>query len=534
VEQTEALVSIDVNTGKFVGSRHPEETVLKTNLEAAAEIPRQLRLRDLGGIIVIDFIDMDDPAHRSEVIDALQRALRRDRARTKVVGLSELGLLQLTRKRTRPGIGTALTRACGACGGSGRVKTPETVAWDALREVCRVASSFADATLTVTAHPDVARALRHVVQVAGPVLDRAVVGRLEVNEDDGARFDQFDVSAVSATSEPIAAPHGGRLGTSAFFVACRIERGDFARLLIRPESDHRDQRLRRQAAASAERILRVNGDLDLHGRTESRVQAAGEEEDVTRVDAAPKIDRVDRRGDDLGARVAHRHDRGALVDERQHPPAENGAPRIRVLRQDDLGHLDQGIRDTTRTYGPRTLSERVSDSPPKSARLRRPAASRRCPSSLATSRAWTVATVDAFLAQPWPWALAPAQGAASATLAAGRAAGAVPALASTAAFFPQHGLSQALAVRVAGRGDDLHVDGLHGGGLASPAFASAACSSQAKAGAATMPIAIVATAAQVLNAVFVIPIPPRVRAGVPDAVERCEYTEGFRERPTRS
>jgi ribonuclease G len=196
VEQTEALVSIDVNTGKFVGTRHPEETVLKTNLEAAVEIPRQLRLRDLGGIIVIDFIDMDDPAHRSEVIDTLQRALRRDRARTKVVGLSELGLLQLTRKRTRPGIGTALTRACATCGGSGRIKTPETVARDALREVCRVASSFSKATLTVTAHPDVARALRHVVQVAGPVLDRSVAGRLEVNDDEGARFDQFDVSAV--------------------------------------------------------------------------------------------------------------------------------------------------------------------------------------------------------------------------------------------------------------------------------------------------------------------------------------------------
>src|SRR4029077_20392831 len=105
--------------------KRPEETVLKTNLEAADEIARQLRLRDLGGIIVVDFIDMDRPEHRQQVIEALERALQRDRSRTKVVGLSELGLLQLTRKRTRLGLGAALTRDCASCSGTGRVKTPQ-------------------------------------------------------------------------------------------------------------------------------------------------------------------------------------------------------------------------------------------------------------------------------------------------------------------------------------------------------------------------------------------------------------------------
>jgi len=195
IEQTEALVSIDVNTGKFVGSRRPEETVLKTNLEAAAEIARQLRLRDLGGIIVVDFIDMERPEHRRSVIEALEKALLCDRSRTKVVGLSELGLLQLTRKRTRLGIGAVMTRECVSCSGTGRMKTPETVAHEALFEVHRIASSFTTGDVTVRAHPEVARALRLVLQTAAPIVDRSLMARLHVLDDTDARGDQFDVRA---------------------------------------------------------------------------------------------------------------------------------------------------------------------------------------------------------------------------------------------------------------------------------------------------------------------------------------------------
>jgi ribonuclease G len=196
IEQTEALVSIDVNTGKFVGARRPEDTVLKTNLEAAEEIAYQLRLRDLGGIIVVDFIDMDRPAHRNLVIEALEKALQRDRSRTKVVGLSELGLLQLTRKRTRLGIGAVLTRECVSCSGTGRMKTLETVAYDALFEVRRVASSFPEGEVTVRTHPDVARAVRLALQAAAPILDASLVTRLRVLDDPDARVDQFDVKAI--------------------------------------------------------------------------------------------------------------------------------------------------------------------------------------------------------------------------------------------------------------------------------------------------------------------------------------------------
>jgi ribonuclease G len=196
IEPTEALVSIDVNTGKFVGAKRPEDTVLRTNLEAAVEIARQLRLRDLGGIIVIDFIDMDRAEHRHQVIEALEQALQRDPSRTKVVGLSELGLLQLTRKRTRLAIGGALTCSCTSCSGTGRMKTPETVAYDALSEVRRVASPVRSGEVTVSAHPEVARALRLALQAAAPIVDRDLAERLRVLDDPEARMDQFDVSAL--------------------------------------------------------------------------------------------------------------------------------------------------------------------------------------------------------------------------------------------------------------------------------------------------------------------------------------------------
>ena len=143
---------------------------------------------------MIDFIDMERPDHKRQVLEAQERALRRDRSRTKIVGLSELGLLQLTRKRTRMGLGAALTRACGACAGSGRVKTPETVAHEALSEVRRVVGPFTSGDVTIRTHPEVARALRLALQTASPFLEGGVLARLRVEDDAAARSDQFDLS----------------------------------------------------------------------------------------------------------------------------------------------------------------------------------------------------------------------------------------------------------------------------------------------------------------------------------------------------
>ena len=164
VEETEALVSIDVNTGKFLGRGGPEETALKTNLEAAREIARQLRLRDLGGIVVIDFIDMLQEENWTRVQQELEEHLKKDRSRTKIVGLSELGLLQLTRKRTQPTLGALLERSCPLCAGHGRIPAPRTVAASALHELRRAAAANEEGRFVVRAHPDLVGAIEVIVE----------------------------------------------------------------------------------------------------------------------------------------------------------------------------------------------------------------------------------------------------------------------------------------------------------------------------------------------------------------------------------
>ncbi len=167
IEETEALVSIDVNTGKFVGRRHLEETLLQTNLEAAHEIVRQLRLRDLGGIVVIDFIDMESADSRRQVTEVLQAGLAADRARTQIVDISELGLLHLARRRTRPGPGHALLRDCPVCHGRGHIASPDALAARALSEIQRLPAGREDVRVTLAAHPDVVRSLRETPGLAG-------------------------------------------------------------------------------------------------------------------------------------------------------------------------------------------------------------------------------------------------------------------------------------------------------------------------------------------------------------------------------
>ena len=135
IEQTEALVVIDVNTGRYAKGQDLEETVFHINLEAAREIPRQLRLRNLGGIVVVDFIDMEDPEHREALLEAFRKELAKDRARTILGGVGPFGLVQLTRKRTSTSLWNAVTAPCRVCGGLGRVKSPETLALELYREV---------------------------------------------------------------------------------------------------------------------------------------------------------------------------------------------------------------------------------------------------------------------------------------------------------------------------------------------------------------------------------------------------------------
>jgi ribonuclease G len=155
LDQTEAMTTIDVNTGAFVGGRNLEETIFKTNLEAAQAIARQLRLRNLGGIIIIDFIDMRDREHRQQVLQSLQRSLERDHARNAISEVSSLGLVEMTRKRTRESLEHVLCEPCPACSGRGVLKTAETVCLEIFREIIREIRQYNVQELLVLASNEV-------------------------------------------------------------------------------------------------------------------------------------------------------------------------------------------------------------------------------------------------------------------------------------------------------------------------------------------------------------------------------------------
>ncbi len=159
IDQTEALTAIDVNTGKYVGSLNLADTVLKTNLEAAVEIARQLRLRNIGGIIIIDFIDMPNPAHQNLVLQQLEEEIKKDKVKTNVLGLTQLGLVEVTRKKVRQGLENVLLRPCPYCEGKGKVLSEETTSIRAKNEILKLAQHTSAEAILVEVHPSVASLL---------------------------------------------------------------------------------------------------------------------------------------------------------------------------------------------------------------------------------------------------------------------------------------------------------------------------------------------------------------------------------------
>lgn len=159
IDQTEAMTTIDINTGAFVGHRNLEETIFNTNIEASQAIARQLRLRNLGGIIIIDFIDMLDPEHRRRVLASLEQSLLKDRVKTTINGFSQLGLVEMTRKRTRESLEHVLCDECPTCQGRGTVKSVETVCYEILREIVRINRTIDANRFLVYASPAVVEAL---------------------------------------------------------------------------------------------------------------------------------------------------------------------------------------------------------------------------------------------------------------------------------------------------------------------------------------------------------------------------------------
>jgi ribonuclease G len=196
INQTEALVAVDVNTGKYTGRHDLEDTILKINMEAVKEILRQLRLRDLGGIIVIDFIDMERESSREALYISLKDSLRHDRARTHLHELSDFGLIQITRRRARRSLERTLCRPCPSCHGSGRLRSVATVAGDILMELRRQLADCLLPALRVRAHPLVVAHIEGESDAFMSSLGAAVDFHLEMDSDDDLSLETFVVEAV--------------------------------------------------------------------------------------------------------------------------------------------------------------------------------------------------------------------------------------------------------------------------------------------------------------------------------------------------
>ncbi|HTJ21855.1 MAG TPA: Rne/Rng family ribonuclease [Gemmatimonadaceae bacterium] len=198
IEPTEALVSVDVNSGRYTGKKDPEKTILRTNLEAAREVARQARLRDLGGIIVCDFIDMETRANRDKVLQELRTHLGRDRARTKAFAVSDLGLIEMTRQRVRQSHLQNMTEPCPTCNGTGRVFTAETIARRIERSIKRAGLEGRKDPLVVRLHPDVAMYVLENEKDLVKKLEKAVAFSIEFRDDPLLRPDEFKLVVKSA------------------------------------------------------------------------------------------------------------------------------------------------------------------------------------------------------------------------------------------------------------------------------------------------------------------------------------------------
>ncbi|TNF36733.1 MAG: ribonuclease G [Gammaproteobacteria bacterium] len=196
IEQTESMTTVDVNTGGFVGHRNLEETIYKTNLEAAAAVARQLRLRNLGGIIIVDFIDMHEAEHQRQVLRVLEKALERDPAKTAMTGVTELGLVQVTRKRTRESLEQLLCQPCPVCEGRGSIKTAESICQEIFREIVREAQVFEQPSFLILASQSVVDRLLDEDAAQMAELERDLKRSFRFQVEPMYTQEQFDVVPV--------------------------------------------------------------------------------------------------------------------------------------------------------------------------------------------------------------------------------------------------------------------------------------------------------------------------------------------------
>lgn len=193
IETTEALSVIDVNTGRFVGKNDLEETIFKTNMEAVKEIAYQLRLRNIGGIIIIDFIDMEDDEHREELFNSFKEAVKKDKSRINILKLSEFGLVQMTRKRSCENLNQLMCEPCHYCSGEGFLKSRRTICYDIFRKISRMARRYKGTNVTVNVHPRVADMLLREEETVSSELERDIGKRLTVIPSKKLHIEKYEI-----------------------------------------------------------------------------------------------------------------------------------------------------------------------------------------------------------------------------------------------------------------------------------------------------------------------------------------------------
>jgi ribonuclease G len=198
IDQAEAATIVDVNTGKFGGSKDLEETITKTNVEAAGEVAEQLRLRNIGGIIIVDFIDMEKESSRRKLTQAFEEFLAADKSRTSVTGISSLGLVEMSRKRTRESLGRILTEPCGYCGGKGYLKSAATVASEILRKLKREGDAIPQDTIVVSAHPEVAGLLGSEDRFWVEALEKRLHKKIQVKGKSSLHLEKFEIAGLES------------------------------------------------------------------------------------------------------------------------------------------------------------------------------------------------------------------------------------------------------------------------------------------------------------------------------------------------
>jgi ribonuclease G len=196
IEHTEALVAVDVNTGRYVGKHNLEETILKTNLEAVKEIAYQIRLRDIGGIIIIDFIDMEKKSNREKVYTALKEALLKDKSKTHVLPMSDMGLIQMTRKRTREPLTRILCEPCYYCDGEGYIVSKQTICYTIFREILRESQDMNGVRLTLRVNPQIAELLHDEENSLIAALEKAIGKQIVIYPNTTYHLEEFDIFEI--------------------------------------------------------------------------------------------------------------------------------------------------------------------------------------------------------------------------------------------------------------------------------------------------------------------------------------------------